>query len=84
MHALRQDAAILACGPFSSQVQMHAPAQDAVTLACGHSSQVQMHAARAGHRDLSMRPFLQITTMPPPCHEPSGRVQRAEQLKMDQ
>ena len=43
MHALRQDAATLACDP-SPQVQMHAPAQDAAALACGLSSQVQMHA----------------------------------------
>lgn len=62
MHALRQDAALLACG-HSVQVQMHAPAQDAVTLACGHSCR---------------------SRMPSPRNETSGRVQRAEQLKMDQ
>lgn len=41
MHALRQDAATLACDP-SPQVQMHAPAQDAASLASGHSGRSRL------------------------------------------
>jgi len=44
MHALRQDAAILACGP-SLQVQIHAPVQDVAALACGHSGRSRLPSA---------------------------------------
>ena len=83
MHALRQDAALLACG-HSSQVQMHAPAQDAAPLACDpFSVQVQMHAPAQDAVTLACGHSCR-SRMPSPRNETSGRVQRAEQLKMDQ